>query len=304
MPLHLLSKKSWNVYSPANIERVKRDEAEARRKAIEQEERGLQNEADDRLELLKQHTTRDRKTSKRKLPGEDDTDRDIRLAVENTTTASSGGKQDHGSALDAEGQFSLVPTPPQKKPRLDQEQDKDPYTVYLTDATGRDRNSKATWYTSLEPEREKWGDDNPRRQQREIARLNANDPLAAMKKGVKALRENEKARKSWMAQRERDLEEVERLARKERRDKKPKKRRDQDDDDLASLEDFNLDDGYTKPKASRDRHDSEHGKIHRHRHHPHDRTQRHRHESQSTHGARNHHNGHRRYEDSQDRRLN
>ncbi|KIW66080.1 hypothetical protein PV04_08285 [Phialophora macrospora] len=229
MPLHLLPKKSWNVYAPANIERVKRDEAEARRKAIEQEKRSLQNEADDRLELLKQHTTRDRKSLKRKLLGEDDTDRDIRLAVESTTTASSGGKQDHGTALDAEGHIPLVPTPPQKKSRLEQEQDKDPYTVYLTDATGRDRNSKPAWYTFLEPERDKWGDDNPRRQQREIARLNANDPLAAMKKGVKALRENEKARKSWMAQRERDLEEVERLARKEGYDKQLKKKRDQED---------------------------------------------------------------------------
>ncbi|OCT47160.1 hypothetical protein CLCR_02564 [Cladophialophora carrionii] len=302
MPLHLLSKKSWNVYAPANIERVKRDEAEARRQAIEQEKRSLQNEADDRLEHLKQHSTRDRKSLKRKLAGEDDTDRDIRLAAEGTNPASTGAEQDHGLALDAKGHISLIPTPPQKKSRAE-EQDKDPYTVYLTDATGRDRNSKPTWYTSLEAEREKWGDDNPRRQQRELARLNADDPLAAMKKGVKALRENEKARKDWMAQRERDLEEVERLARRDRHDKKHKRRRVQEEDDLASLEDFNLEDGYTKTIASRDNRDSEHEELYSHQSRHHGRSHRHRHESHSTHRARDHHNRHRRYEEVQGKRL-
>ncbi|EXJ57452.1 hypothetical protein A1O7_07800 [Cladophialophora yegresii CBS 114405] len=302
MPLHLLSKKSWNVYSPANIERVKRDEAEARRKAVEQEKRGLQNEADERLELLKQPGTRDRKSLKRKLEGEDDTDRDIRLAVEGTKPAPSAGKQDPGLALDANGHISLVPAPPPKRTRTEQEQIKDSYTVYLTDATGRDRDLKPTWYTSLEPEHEKWGDENPRRQQRELARLNADDPLAAMKKGVKALRENEKTRKDWMAQRERDLGEVERLAKKDRRDKKHEKRRGNEQDDLASLKGFSLEEGYTRMKASRDR-ASELEETYSHRHRHHGRSRRHRHESHSPRRAQDHHNRHRQYEDGESKRI-
>ena len=41
MPLHLLSKKSWNVYAPDNIARVKRDQAAAQARE-EEEDRWLQ----------------------------------------------------------------------------------------------------------------------------------------------------------------------------------------------------------------------------------------------------------------------
>ncbi|EXJ53431.1 uncharacterized protein A1O5_13299 [Cladophialophora psammophila CBS 110553] len=207
MPLHLLSKKSWNVYSPVNIERVKRDEAKARRQATEQEKRSLKQEAGDRLSTLQQQSKNQSKSLKRKLPGEDDTDRDIRLALEISPASTNKEKQDYGSLVDANGHISLIPVP-EKRSCVDQEEAKDPYTVYLTDAIGKRDRSKDTWYTSIQPERQKWGDDNPQKQERELARLNANDPLAAMKRGVKALRENERQRQEWMRERERDLEEV------------------------------------------------------------------------------------------------
>jgi hypothetical protein len=303
MPLHLLPKKSWNVYAPANIERVKRDEAEARRKAIEREEQGRQNEANDRLEVLKQQSQKERKNLKRKLPGEDDTDRDIRLVLESapTTTASGRSRQDHGSVQDADGHISLVPAQ-QKKSRLDKEQEKDPYTVYLTDATGRGQESKKTWYTSLQPQQEKWGDDNPRRQQREVARLNANDPLAAIKKGVKTLRDNEKARKEWMEQRERDLQEVEKLAKKQSHERKRRTRRDGNNDDLDSLDGFDLDGITPKPSRHHRDPDTEHengsGRRRRHRHS--DRDHKHR---RGSHGANDHHRPSRRQETQNTGRL-
>lgn len=329
MPLHLLTKKSWNVYAPANIERVKRDEAEARRQTIEQEKRSLRDEADNRLESLKQQQQQqgsagERKSLKRKLPGEDDTDRDIRLALARSsapTTSTSRRNEEtndlDSSIHDATGHISLIPDPPPKKPRVDKVAEKDPYTVYLTDATGRDQNSKETWYTSLNNDQSSSRhrrDADPRRQERELARANANDPLAAMKKGVKALRETEKARTEWMAQRERDLDEVERLARKRSKEKEKEKdkrrrnvgsrhgehghERERDGDDLDSLEDFDLDAGYkysnTKSEVQGTGHDraaEDRGRDGRDADGTRDRSRHHRHRHRHHH--HHHHHGHR-----------
>ncbi|KIW24008.1 hypothetical protein, variant [Cladophialophora immunda] len=273
MPLHLLQKKSWNVYSPANIERVKRDEARARDQAAEQEKHDLRREADDRLSLLQQQSKGQSRSLKRKLPGEDDTDRDIRLALGNTSAATSKEEQDHASLVGANSHISLIPSP-EKRSRVDQEQRKDPYTVYLSDAVGGRDRPKDAWYMSVQPEQEKWGDENPRKQERELTRLNANDPLAAMKRGVKALRENERQRQEWMRERERDLAEVEEMGRRERHDRKRKKMAEHDGNDIESLEDFNLDEGYTRPESTgqhrerkgEHRHRDHHGHHHHHRH--------------------------------------
>ncbi|KAK4108708.1 hypothetical protein N656DRAFT_739452 [Canariomyces notabilis] len=109
MPLHLLGKKSWNVYNPAKIARVRRDEAEARAREEAEEQRMQQADADRRLAILrgeipppleeapssKELSTappRDGNRSsgwtpgttgrKRKRHGEDDTDYEMRLARE------------------------------------------------------------------------------------------------------------------------------------------------------------------------------------------------------------------------------
>ncbi|OAP56512.1 hypothetical protein AYL99_09691 [Fonsecaea erecta] len=205
MPLHLLHHKSWNVYSPANIERVRRDEAKAREQVAEQEEHRLRREADERLSTLRQQSKDETRRWKHKRPGEDDTDRDIRLALGNTSASPNKEKQDHGSLVDAHGHIPLIPAP-EKQSR---EQEKDPYTVYLSDAVGGRDRPKDTWYTSVQPKQEQWGDENPRKRERALTRLNADDPLVAMKRGVKALRENERQRQEWMRERERDLADVE-----------------------------------------------------------------------------------------------
>ncbi|GAW14825.1 hypothetical protein ANO14919_042280 [Xylariales sp. No.14919] len=119
MPLHLLGKKSWNVYNPANIERVKRDEAEARARAEAEAKRQQDLEAERRLAILrgevppappappspvssaepspapKSHRKREHdddptarfrggERRKRKRFGEDDTDFEMRVARERT----------------------------------------------------------------------------------------------------------------------------------------------------------------------------------------------------------------------------
>lgn len=311
MPLHLLGKKSWNVYNPANIERVKRDEAEAKQREDEREAKDRQEEADARLRLLRgdaplpkplesQIETHSPRRQKRKLPGEDDTDRDIRLARTSHSRpvpASAPKSKNDDSIVDANGNIALVPVPEHsnapatKKPRLDE----DPYTVYLSHATGRGKDSgEKPWYSNA-PDADRvaksWGDANPRRQEREAARIAANDPLAAIKKGVQQLREADRHRKEWMAQRERDLKEVEDLAREQRRrDRHERRRRRQgsDDEDRDSLEDFDLDNGYARSR-DREHDDGDHDK-HRHHHHSHRHRHRHRHREEHT---RSHSRSHR-----------
>lgn len=356
MPLHLLGKKSWNVYNPASIERVKRDEAEAERRAAEQEKRALQHEAEERVQFLKGgeqgrsasrgHLSADadaadkgngareagagvglprQRIQKRRLAGEDDTDRDIRIARETAQLTSSTGStlkrqrldNDDSAIVDAKGNISLIPVPQPEQQQAEAKKplsEEDPFTVYLSHAAGKGKDSgKTPWYNSVpksnvlstgandETDKDRWGDVSERRRQREAARMASDDPLAMMKSGVKQLREAERRRREWMEQRERDLREVEDLAAKEmrkrgrrkepdegNREKRLRKSRDggHPHDDEDSLEGFNLDEGYSKPQdrdRDRDREESHHRSHHRrhhrdsHHHHHH----RHRHHRRS-----------------------
>lgn len=108
MPLHLLGKKSWNVYNPQNIARVRADEAAAAAEEEAREQRLRDYEAERRLALLRGEVPseipadvyplrRGKRSNdnvepatsssrglkrQRRLAGEDDTDRDIRAARE------------------------------------------------------------------------------------------------------------------------------------------------------------------------------------------------------------------------------
>ncbi|CCF31962.1 hypothetical protein CH063_00727, partial [Colletotrichum higginsianum] len=53
MPLHLLGKKSWNVYNADNIARVRRDEAAAKAKEEAEEQRMQEVDAERRLAILR-----------------------------------------------------------------------------------------------------------------------------------------------------------------------------------------------------------------------------------------------------------
>ncbi|EFZ01354.1 hypothetical protein X797_007354 [Metarhizium robertsii] len=113
MPLHLLGKKSWNVYNADNIARVRRDEAAAKAAEDAEEQRMQEIDAQRRLAILRgevppllEDDAQDdldvlRKSSrqsdpnrhgetrrKRKRYGEDDTDFELRIAKERTDPAS------------------------------------------------------------------------------------------------------------------------------------------------------------------------------------------------------------------------
>ncbi|KAK1772321.1 hypothetical protein QBC33DRAFT_582916 [Phialemonium atrogriseum] len=120
MPLHLLGKKSWNVYNAANIERVRRDEAAAAAREAAEEQRMQEDDAARRLAILRgeeppppppppprpepesssrrppEHIAGERpERRKRKRAGEDDTDFEMRVATEQQRTpaaAAAGGE--------------------------------------------------------------------------------------------------------------------------------------------------------------------------------------------------------------------
>ncbi|KAI0541443.1 hypothetical protein GGR58DRAFT_457033 [Xylaria digitata] len=149
MPLHLLGKKSWNVYNPANIERVRRDEAEAQARDEAEEKQRQDREAERRLAILRgevppeppsppsptepssaPRTGRKRENDgdpiaqfrggerrKRKRFGEDDTDFEMRVARERTDAAatstvarlSGSNKTSNAPIVDSRGHISLFP---------------------------------------------------------------------------------------------------------------------------------------------------------------------------------------------------
>ena len=151
------------------------------------------------------------------------------------------------------------------------EQTVEPRGMRLADAAEYGAKSGDPWYRSSLSDgsyrqdrisTDVWGNADPRRQEREKQRIDASDPLAAMKKGVKQLRRAEEDRRQWKAQRERDLNEVETLA----RETAQRRRKNSDAD---SIEGFDLDDGYTKRRhkhatGSKDTHHRRH-RHHRHR---------------------------------------
>ena len=261
--------------------RVDEADAEARLQTL----RGIQNiNRAEQVETLadSQPGPRQRPSKKRRLDSEDDTDRDIRLAQQLQTLQSvkpipNSKTAGVTSLLDKDGHINLFPDNATRKSKGNDEvaaedakrqQDlEDQYTMRFANAAGRSKGSGKPWYTGPATDglpdsgvvpKNVWGNEDPHREAREQKRLNANDPLAAMKKGVKQLREADKHREEWRAQRERDLNEVEELARKH---KIRRKRRHSDEDNLDG---FDLDEGYDKDRSERWRPKSESGRHHRH----------------------------------------
>ncbi|KAG5204542.1 Homocitrate synthase [Trichophyton interdigitale] len=304
MPLHLLGKKSWNVYNKDNIERVRRDEARAKAEEEENERKQREEDAERRIDILRgkipaplsdavdekeRHsrsrgklTGESRHRKRRRLAGENDTDRDIRFAKEDAELAcqrleskASRRPTDDAPIVDKSGHISLFPEEStfrrrrsDKNPEAEAETAKknqeleDQYTMRFSNAAGYKQQLTSTpWYSSSTteistqnvglPNKNVWGDEDPRRQEREKVRIATNDPLAAMKKGVKQLKEVEKERTKWAEERERELKALKR----EERDKEKRHRRRQRDngDSDDSLDGFRLDAGVERRERRRHR---------------------------------------------------
>lgn len=178
-----------------------------------------------------------------------------------------------------------------------EERDYDQPGMRFSDAYGYGKDSKHAWYSTSAPDLDAlsgkastdvWGNEDPGRKEREKRRMNTEDPLAAIKKGVKALKQAEVERSNWKAQRESDLVEVEQLAALEQADGRDSRKRRRRSSDAGSLENFSLNDAGQNLQGT----DQTPRSPHRHRHHRH-----HRH-----HHRRREHGKHDRPEGSRDER--
>ncbi|MCJ1330738.1 hypothetical protein MMC10_007424 [Thelotrema lepadinum] len=267
MPLHLLGKKSWNVYNQTNIEKVKRDEAAAaaREEAEEQRMQEVDNErrmrilrglpVDDLPEAGEDFTPNDRSTEahgpsrerkRRRIAGEDDTDRDMRYAMEDRATVHDRASKDtlklksksaDAPIIDRTGNIDLFPAEARaasrkekaKNPEKEAEDARkkrefeDQYTMRFSNAAGfkQSVDQKPWYYTSAGNETEAvtakdaFGNEDPRRKERQKLKTASDDPMVAIQRGVQGVRKVEKERKQWKDERLAEVDDLIRLEKKE-----------------------------------------------------------------------------------------
>lgn len=234
-----------------------------------------------------------RHRKRRRLAGEDDTDRDIRLAREDAAQALakrdellslSRSGDDDAPIVDSAGHINLFSTEEARRQKVEKNaaaeaeaakkkrEYEDQYTMRFSNAAGfKESVGQRPWYSSsaqeaMAPEsmpgKDVWGNEDPMRREREKARMDANDPLAAMKKGVRQLKEVERERKKWLEQRNRELEALKRAEKEERRRRRRRSRSRSRSRSVDSLEGFSLD-------ADPEEREERHRRRHRHRHHHH-----------------------------------
>lgn len=315
MVLHLLGKKSWNVYDSKNIERVRHDEAEAKSREDAEEQRMQEEDAARRIAILRgeeppalpylaeesgKSEERERRhddrlpRKRRRLRGEDDTERDLRYAKEDAAAGEKARqallKRDDGDAPlhDHAGNIQLIPAPDEQSIRKAEKnaeaeaektkkrkRDEDQYTMRFSNAAGFKNGMEKPWYASSKAgaaansapalahlqDKDVWGNEDPLRKERERNRISGNDPLAAMQQAQRQLKQSETDKEKWRKEREAEIGELRGSEDRKRRHEQEHRRRKEDED---SLEDFSLD-APAKKIGERSDHDRRH-RRHHHRH--------------------------------------
>lgn len=329
MPLHLLGKKSWNVYNTDNVERVRRDEADARAREEAAEQLMQEQDAERRIALLRgeeppalpvltdenEHAhgprrrydeaaaPRDRK--RRRLKGEDDTEREIRYAREDVEagsrvrdslqTKAKGGSdaplQDHAghiqlfSAPDERQSRKSETSKDDKASKRKRDEEEQQHGMRFSDAAGYRTGTSKPWYAASDkPAREDnhkptselvlaaaqgkdvWGNEDPRRIERERSRLVSSDPFAMMQQAQKQLKRSEEDKGKWQAERDREMQRLKKEEERKRRHerKHESRRRSRRDEEYDDLEGFSLDGPKTESRGDHDRR-RRHRHSHRHR---------------------------------------
>ncbi|KAG5659256.1 hypothetical protein KAF25_000458 [Fusarium avenaceum] len=278
MPLHLLGKKSWNVYNADNIARVRRDEAAAKAAEEGEEQRMQEIDAQRRLAILRGETPppiedaepprpdesapRDRDAShkggmrrKRKRPGEDDTEFEMRLVREGENSAiarveperkstSSAPIVDHNGHIDLLGDeksraHAEKNEEAEKEAKKKKQSYEDQYMMRFSNAPGKDGALKP-WYSQSDAaapdasSKDVWGNQDPNRKERDTKRIVSNDPLAMMKKGASKVRELKQDRKRFLEEREAELKQM----RRDERHREKRRRRHGERDNIGMSEDI------------------------------------------------------------------
>lgn len=181
---------------------------------------------------------------KRKRRGEDDTAYEMRLASSKLPRHSASPPSSaltlrypekgtsNAPLVDERGHISLFPSSrpsPQKpytkaktqddelkkrdevdKRRKEYERD---YTVKFSNAAGYGQSSNSAWYATGAKElqvemsgRDVWGNEDPRRKEREANRVSGSDPLAAMRRGARMVRVVKEERAAWERERMKEVE--------------------------------------------------------------------------------------------------
>ena len=227
----------------------------------------------DQVEQSKLDTDSRSSRKRKRLNGEDDTDRDIRLAREDAVLSSSRKismaiprKSTSDAPLtDHKGHISLFPDERSrlhvvKNSEAEAETAKktreyeDQYTMRFSNAAGFKQGLANPWYATMKGEtmekypgdEKAWGNKEYRRQEREKAKMHQDDPLSSMRRSVQALKKVERERRVSMEERDQQLRQMEREQRQSRR-RSSKRRNVSDNDDLES---FTLDPPSSSKHAS------------------------------------------------------
>lgn len=189
----------------------------------------------------------------RKRQGEDDTDFELRLARERQgggslekVATSLAPIVDHAGHIDLFGdekqrQHSEKNDEVERQKKKKERDLEDQYTMRFSNAAGRNAPGKP-WYstsssevatvTAQPPSKDVWGNDDPKRQERQTKRAAASDPLAMMRSGAAKVRELKKERKRVREEREAELKDLKkeerRRERHSRRDSSRSRSRDRD----------------------------------------------------------------------------
>ena len=330
MPLHLLGKKSWNVYNTDNVERVRRDEADARAREEAAEQLMQEQDAERRIALLRgeeppalpdladenedahgqrrryDEAAAPRERKRRRLKGEDDTEREIRYAREDVEAGSrvrdslrTKSNDDSDAPLqDHAGHIQLFSAPEERQPRKSEssrdekaakrkrDEEEQQHGMRFSDAAGYRTGTNKPWYAASDrpprddnhkptselvlaevPGKDVWGNEDPRRIERERTRLVSSDPFAMMQQAQKQLKRSEGDREKWQAERDREMRELKKEEERKRRHerKHESRRRSRRGEEHDDLEGFSLDGPKTESRGDHDRH-RRHRHSHSHRH--------------------------------------
>jgi len=187
-------------------------------------------------------------------PGDDDdADKDIKV-LKLRSTASDAPIEDHA------GNINLFPVDikevikRERAAEVDKEKRKrekaleDQYSMRFSNAAGR-AGLDQPWYTAQQKplddaaeghdstvhqgfaNKDVWGNEDPRRKEREQARISTNDPFAFMQKAQAQLKKSKQDKKRWAEERDRELRELRATQEQDDRQSRHHKRKRRDRDD-------------------------------------------------------------------------